>query len=154
MAAGRKPKPTALKVLEGNPGKRPLNEHEPKPKLVRPACPAWLNTEGKKKWRELAPQLETLGLLTALDGAALAAACQRWGTFVECEKYMATYGRVMTTSTGYEQQRPEESIAKAALADYYKFMAEFGMAPASRSRISVEGANKKKSSKLSSLLSG
>ena len=27
---GRKPKPTALKMLEGNPGKRPLNEYEPK----------------------------------------------------------------------------------------------------------------------------
>lgn len=30
-ARGRKPKPTALKVLEGNPGKRPLNDHEPIP---------------------------------------------------------------------------------------------------------------------------
>ncbi|MEQ8198694.1 MAG: phage terminase small subunit P27 family, partial [Clostridiaceae bacterium] len=28
---GRKPKPTAIKVLEGNPGKRPLNKNEPKP---------------------------------------------------------------------------------------------------------------------------
>ena len=26
---GKKPKPTALKVLEGNPGKRPLNDREP-----------------------------------------------------------------------------------------------------------------------------
>ena len=26
---GRKPKPTALKILEGNPGKRPLNAFEP-----------------------------------------------------------------------------------------------------------------------------
>ena len=30
---GRKPKPTALKVLEGNPGKRPLNDREPVPPL-------------------------------------------------------------------------------------------------------------------------
>jgi hypothetical protein len=28
---GRKPKPTYLKLLNGNPGKRPLNEQEPKP---------------------------------------------------------------------------------------------------------------------------
>jgi hypothetical protein len=26
---GRKPKPTAVKLLEGNPGKRQLNEKEP-----------------------------------------------------------------------------------------------------------------------------
>ena len=35
-ARGRKPKPTALKVLEGNPGKRPLNGHEPIPLLAYP----------------------------------------------------------------------------------------------------------------------
>ena len=29
--SGRKPKPTAVKVLEGNPGKRSLNRQEPKP---------------------------------------------------------------------------------------------------------------------------
>ena len=28
---GRKPKPTAMKELEGNPGKHPLNTSEPKP---------------------------------------------------------------------------------------------------------------------------
>ena len=42
-AGGRPPKPTYLKVLEGNPGKRPLNENEPKPKPSAPKCPAWLS---------------------------------------------------------------------------------------------------------------
>ena len=42
---GRKPKPTALKVLEGNPGKRPLNENEPKPERKAPECPSWLEPE-------------------------------------------------------------------------------------------------------------
>ena len=35
---GRKPKPTALKLLEGNPGNRPLNIAEPRPTGV-PNCP-------------------------------------------------------------------------------------------------------------------
>ena len=39
---GRKPKPTALKVLEGNPGKRPLNLYEPTPEGDLPECPEWL----------------------------------------------------------------------------------------------------------------
>ena len=51
---GRKPKPTALKVLEGNPGKRPLNELEPKPKKQAPSCPSWLEPEAKKEWRRMA----------------------------------------------------------------------------------------------------
>ena len=39
---GRKPKPTAMKELEGNPGKRPLNPNEPRPERKAPRCPAWL----------------------------------------------------------------------------------------------------------------
>ena len=45
---GRKPKPTALKLLEGNPGKRPLNEHEPIPPTGKIRCPSWLEEEAKK----------------------------------------------------------------------------------------------------------
>ena len=44
---GRKPKPTALKVLEGNPGKRPLNDREPVPPKATLKCPAWLLPEAK-----------------------------------------------------------------------------------------------------------
>ncbi len=31
MGEGRKPIPTKLKILHGNPGKRPLNDKEPEP---------------------------------------------------------------------------------------------------------------------------
>ena len=40
--AGRKPKPTAVKKLEGNPGKRKLNMKEPVPAKGMPTCPDWL----------------------------------------------------------------------------------------------------------------
>ena len=39
---GRKPKPTAIKKLEGNPGKRKLNSKEPVPEKGMSACPDWL----------------------------------------------------------------------------------------------------------------
>ena len=54
---GRKPKPTAVKVLEGNPGKRSLNTGEPKPEKKAPRCPAWLEDEAKKEWKRMAKQL-------------------------------------------------------------------------------------------------
>ena len=37
---GRKTKPTALKVLEGNHGKPPLNDREPVPPNATLKCPA------------------------------------------------------------------------------------------------------------------
>ena len=51
--AGRKPKPTAVKKLEGNPGKRKLNTKEPIPAKGMPACPDWLMPEAKKEWESL-----------------------------------------------------------------------------------------------------
>ena len=61
---GRKPKPTAIKELEGNPGKRLLNADEPKPERKVPPCPKWLEPEAKKEWRRLSKQLEQIGVLT------------------------------------------------------------------------------------------
>ena len=48
---GRKPKPTAIKILEGNPRKRKLNTKEPRPKKIAPKCPVWLDVEAKREWR-------------------------------------------------------------------------------------------------------
>lgn len=52
--AGRKPKPTAVKKLEGNPGKRKLNTKEPVPAKGMPTCPNWLLPEAKSEWKRLA----------------------------------------------------------------------------------------------------
>ena len=46
--AGRKPKPTAIKKLEGNPGKRKLNTKEPIPAKGMPNCPERLMPELRK----------------------------------------------------------------------------------------------------------
>ena len=75
-ARGRKPKPTALKVLEGNPGKRPLNDHEPIPPKGELKCPSWLLPEAKKEWKRLASSLEAMGVLTMADLTAFAGYCQ------------------------------------------------------------------------------
>ena len=75
---GRKPKPTALKLLEGNPGKRPINEHEPIPPKGTVKCPTWLEPEAKKERKRLAPSLEAMGVLTQADLTAFAGYCQAY----------------------------------------------------------------------------
>ena len=67
--AGRKPKPTALKKLEGNPGKRKLNTKEPMPGKGMPDCPKWLLPEAKKEWERLCVKLSEMGVLTEIDMA-------------------------------------------------------------------------------------
>ena len=61
---GRKPKPTTVKKLEGNPGKRKLNTKEPVLAKGMPACPDWLIPEAKKDWERLAKSVNQMDVLT------------------------------------------------------------------------------------------
>ena len=119
--AGRKPKPTSLKVLEGNPGKRQLNRNEPKPDASVPKCPAWLSREAKREWKRLVPFLEQAGLLTQIDRAAFAGYCQSYADWVDAKAHIAAEGSTFETPNGYQQQTPWVSIAQASLKTMLKF---------------------------------
>jgi phage terminase small subunit len=80
---GRKPKPTHLKLVQGNPGRRPLNKQEAKPRRTVPTCPGHLNAVARREWRRVVPLLAECGLLTEVDRAPRAAYCQAWGRWVE-----------------------------------------------------------------------
>ena len=82
---GRKPKPTAIKVLEGNPGKRELNQNEPKPEKKAPRCPAWLEPEAKKEWRRTAKRLRASRHPNGGCMAAFAGYCQAYARWKEAE---------------------------------------------------------------------
>ncbi len=64
---GRRPKPTRIKVLTGNPGKRPLNFHEPRPEPALPDCPRELSPTAQREWARLTTELAKLNLITNLD---------------------------------------------------------------------------------------
>lgn len=72
MARGRPPKPTSLKLVQGNPGKRDLNTAEPDPKPVALPAPGFLNGDAKAAWQRLMPHLVQWGLFSAMDRGALA----------------------------------------------------------------------------------
>jgi P27 family predicted phage terminase small subunit len=130
-------KPTALKILEGNPGKRPLNLNEPKPKKAKPECPDWLEDEAKKEWFRIVPELERLGLLTVVDIAALIGYCQSWARYIEAEKYLSENDTVFVTDKGYMGQVPQVAMAQKYLKLCQSFMIQFGLTPSSRVKISV-----------------
>ena len=138
MATGRKPKPTALKLVHGNPGKRPLNEHEPQPMIEIPKMPDHLSAEAAAEWNRVTGELATLGLLANIDRAALAAYCQAYGRWVEAEAAIRRIGLLAKTTSGNVIQNPLVGIANRAMELMYRFMTEFGMTPSSRSRLSVE----------------
>jgi hypothetical protein len=50
LMRGRKPIPTATKAMMGNPGERPLNKREPKPKGELYAAPEWMSDSQREGW--------------------------------------------------------------------------------------------------------
>jgi P27 family predicted phage terminase small subunit len=144
---GRKPKPTKLKLVDGNPGKRPLNESEPDPDQEEecPQAPERLNDVAKAEWDRIAPELYNLGLLTKIDTAALEAYCSAYARWLEAEDKIRELGMLVKAPSGYPIQTPYLSIANKAIEQIKAFLTEFGMTPSSRSRISV-GAERKKPS--------
>ena len=132
---GRPPKPTNIKILEGNPGKRPLNEYEPKPKKKAPRCPNWLDTAAKTEWRRLSRNMADLGILTEIDMASFAAYCQAFARWKEAEEFISKHGTIVKTPSGYWQQVPQVSIAQTYLKIMNRLCEQFGLTPSSRSRI-------------------
>ncbi len=146
MRTGPPPTPTSLRVLMGNPGKRPLPKNEPKPPPVSPRVPSFLTKDAKKEWKRIAPQLERLGLLTQMDMAALAGYCESYAQWKKAVEFMHKHGEVYPIknedgTVKYLQQVPQVSIANKALHQIRVFCSEFGLTPSSRSRIQVPGAD-------------
>ncbi len=134
---GRKPIPTELKLLTGNPGHRPLNPREPKPANSMPTCPAHLSPTAKAEWKRLAGEMHRLGIVSQLDRAALAAYCQAYGRWAEAEKKLKETPTLIKLPSGYIQPSPWLGIANKQLELMHKFMGELGLSPFSRSRVSA-----------------
>lgn len=135
---GRKATPTAIKELSGNPGKRPLNGAEPKPRKGRPPCPKHLTGEARKEWNRVSRLLEKVGVLTHADRGVLAAYCQAWAKWVDAETTLAGEELVLKSDKGNMYQSPWVGVARQAMNDMVKLGAELGLTPASRVRLKVE----------------
>lgn len=151
---GRKPRPTHLKVIEGERNKDRINLDEPKFEPNVPTCPRHLSKEARREWRRLATGLFRMGMLTDVDRGVFAAYCQAWGRWVEAENEIAKSGPVLRAVLrnkdgnvikdedgnpvpGGYYQNPFLAVANRAWSNMVKAAAEMGISPSSRSRIVV-----------------
>jgi P27 family predicted phage terminase small subunit len=135
---GRKPLPSNVVRLRGNPGKRRLSKREPRPPAGMPDCPEHLNAEAKRAWKMIAPRLHALGLLTELDGDALAVYCACWSRWVAAERRLEAEGMLVPSRGGSMKPNPYIAIANQALRQMLSMAIEFGMTPSSRRRVEVD----------------
>lgn len=145
---GKKPKPSALKIHEGNRGHRPLNDDEPvvAPCADVPEPPAHLDAEAEAEWRRVAPMLVNVKVLTELDRCVMAGYCVAWSAFVQADTDVQKYGRMFvstktnkngeTTSTPY--MSPYLAERAMAMKQMHTYATELGLSPSSRSRIHLD----------------
>ena len=127
---GRKPKPTALKLLEGTRADR-VNDREPTmPAAGSTGPPAWLDSYGRQHWDELVGILRPAGLLTAGDLPALAQLCDDYSTIRR-----SIDGPRAEGIGDYDAVRALLANADKARDRYRRMLVEFGLTPSSRSRI-------------------
>ena len=143
---GPPPTPTHLRLLRGNPSKRPIKpEPEPMRSEEVPEAPSFVTGYAAEEWRRVAPELHRLRLLTVLDVMPLAAYCQSYSRWRTAEEVLAevakrdplTNGLLIKRADGNAGANPLVRIAANAAADMISFAGHFGMSPAARARISA-----------------
>ena len=141
---GPKPIPAHLKLIRGNPGRRPVKpEVEVAPCLPEPL--PFLCDDAKAEWDRVAPMLYALRLLSELDLATLGAYCQAYATWKPAHKALnemakqdgVTKALIIKSIKGNRIQNPILGIANTAAANMVRYAAEFGCTPSSRARITA-----------------
>jgi P27 family predicted phage terminase small subunit len=128
---GPPPKPTAVKKLEGNPGKRRLPKDEPAPPAEEPSCPSWLTREAREEWARITPILRSMRLLSSADEVTLAAYCQAAAELQLATRHLDEVGRY------HDDSKQAMRAQRDAFARVKSFLQEFGLSPSARARLST-----------------
>lgn len=150
---GTKPKPTALRVLSGA---RPcrVNAAEPRLEPGRPDPPQHLDALGREEWARITAVIESLGVLTAADGAALGIYCvaySRWraalakieehGLYLDTTTYLDAQGNRQPNPKGCIKPNPAVAIATSCEATMGRILGAFGLTPSDRTRVqAIDGS--------------
>jgi len=134
---GRKPKPTAMKLVAGNPGKRdlPADIGLNTPELGDP--PDWFPDGAKDAWREGAANAPR-GVLTALDRSVFGSWALAVHRLQRAVEMIEREGEVIENDKGNSQSHPANGIAHRNADIIRQCAAALGFDPTSRSRIGIE----------------
>ena len=144
MPRGRKPTPKHLRVLQGNPHRRPIpNTPDPEASADVPEAPDFLHGYARDEWLRVAPELHRMRLLSKVDLRMLEAYSVFYGRWREAEDALAlareqdreTKGLIAKAGNGSMIESPLIYTSRKAAFEMLRFASEFGFTPASRARI-------------------
>jgi len=154
-------KPTALRILQGNPGKRPLNKSEPQPLKGLPAIPDWLTIYPRavENWQREGEILTRIGVMTEADQGVFAMRCYHFDQFLTMAEQIRREGRTIEVVTVVNKApvikvvtHPLIKQLEVTIVEYRRLGSLLGLDPATRSRIRVGNKGEQKD-KLAEFLS-
>jgi P27 family predicted phage terminase small subunit len=138
MKPGPPKKPTVIKELTGNPGRRALNKNEPKPEKCIPPMPKNLGPIAKAEWKRISKILHKMGCLTEADYGLLEVMVHYWEEWCKWSEVARKKPVVKSPKSDYYMITPFVTLSEKALRHYKEIALQFGLSPASRPNISVE----------------
>ena len=154
---GRKPKTTSQQISAGDPrkiGKRKLQERlEAEPKATRglAGCPKHVKGRARLAWKFWAEELEAMEIDRRPDSMMLEGTCVMYARAVEADIAIQRDGITVQDSTINKagevvvlnsKPHPAIAISNTAWTQLRSFCSEFGLSPVSRTRLSLNPAEK------------
>jgi len=138
---GRKSTPTALKILRGNPGKRPLNMAEPHPDALDPECPSEITDPGSRaEWERAIVPAISIGQITSADRTLAIAHCELWATWRSQLADAIQHPHVIAAGKGrYPMPNPARVMANKTLHLLTQVDEKLGFSPTSRGKVQIKG---------------
>ncbi len=138
MKPGPKPTPTALKVIAGNPGHRPLNKDEPVPTSHLEGPPDWMSAAQKQIWIKVLEEAPK-NLLKNCDESLFCTWVVACDLHKQASEAVNTSGLIVKSPVkGEPMQNPYLAIINRQAMIMMKAAAEMGFTPSSRSRIVIK----------------
>lgn len=128
-------KPNKLKLVEGNPGKRPIKK-QPKLEIKNLKCPIWLNKEAKKEWKRVFTLLEKLGLISDIDMTIFAMYCQNYARWKQAEMELNEEKLKVMGRTGYIVN-PLVKISQTYQTRLKISIEKLGLSPSDRANLDI-----------------
>ena len=137
---GPKSTPTKTLQLRGS-WRGDIREGEPEPTTGNPDKPEYLTDLFSETWDRLVGQIESMGLLTEVDGWLIERYCVAWVRWREAEKYIAdngmTYESVDNQGNVTYKPYPQVKIANDLASQLNRLEAQFGLGPSNRVGLTV-----------------
>ena len=140
--AGPKPRPTHLKVIEGERESR-INRNEPLPSEGSVVAPDGMTEGARKVWDELAPDLIDKGCLTPWDIYSFEAFCEAVAQWRQCRDLLhsvkSDYGPLVERgAAGGVIKSPYHQMMRDCEATMSRIGSRFGFTPGDRANLTIE----------------